>query len=179
MTRRKPTSAVRTRWPAETPAALNTFYGRHELTKAGNPTQRWLNANLTTFASPYPMVASWNPRIVITRIQCHRRVAASLERVLQGILDHYGSVASVRSARMHLYGGVYAFRRISGSSRLSLHAYGAGIDLDPEQNPLGREWRPDRGMMPLEVVALFEREGWKWGGRFRGRKDCMHFQATR
>jgi hypothetical protein len=32
--------------------------------------------------------------------------------------------------------------------------------------------------MPMEVVRLFEAAGWKWGGRFQSRPDCMHFQAT-
>jgi hypothetical protein len=79
---------------------------------------------------------------------------------------------------MHLYGGTYNYRRISGSSNLSLHAFGAAIDLDPDHNPLGMPWRADAGMMPMEVVEIFEAEGWKWGGRFQSRKDCMHFQAT-
>ncbi|MFN2446983.1 MAG: M15 family metallopeptidase [Vicinamibacterales bacterium] len=25
---------------------------------------------------------------------------------------------------------------------------------------------------------MFERAGWRWGGRFVSRPDCMHFQAT-
>jgi hypothetical protein len=79
---------------------------------------------------------------------------------------------------MHLTGGVYNFRQISGSARLSLHSYGAAIDLDPAGNPLGRAWLADAGMMPLPVVAIFEAAEWKWGGRFKSRKDCMHFQAT-
>jgi hypothetical protein len=33
-------------------------------------------------------------------------------------------------------------------------------------------------MMPMAVVSIFEAEGWKWGGRFVSRPDCMHFQAT-
>jgi hypothetical protein len=31
--------------------------------------------------------------------------------------------------------------------------------------------------MPPPVVALFEAEGWAWGGRFT-RPDPMHFEAT-
>ena len=38
---------------------------------------------------------------------------------------------------------------------------GAAIDLDTEHNPLGRAWRPEAGMMPMLVVALFEGAGWK------------------
>ena len=38
----------------------------------------------------------------------------------------------------HRFGGVCSYRRIAGSVRLSLHAYGAVIDIDPKNNPLGR-----------------------------------------
>ena len=165
-------------WPVETPATLNAFYGRHELKADGTPTSAWLKANLVVINTPYPMTPSWEPTAVVTRIQCHRLVAESLKRVLSGILSHYGSIQSVRSARMHLYGGAYNYRRISGSANLSLHAFGAAIDLDPDHNPLGKPFTLDSGMMPEEVVALFDAEGWKWGGRFKSRKDCMHFQAT-
>ncbi|MGH9753910.1 MAG: M15 family metallopeptidase [Blastocatellia bacterium] len=34
------------------------------------------------------------------------------------------------------------------------------------------------GMMPKVVVKIFKAERWKWGGSFRSRPDCMHFQAT-
>jgi hypothetical protein len=61
--------------------------------------------------------------------------------------------------------------------RLSLHAWGAAIDLDPDYNPVGWAWRRDAGMIPMAVVELFEAAGWRWGGQFKGRKDCMHFQA--
>ncbi len=165
-------------WPPEEPQALAAFYGAFTFRADGFPTAAWESAHLTTIVAPYPLLASWDPSVAITRVRCHRQIAESLRDVLRGILTHYGSVQAVRAARMHLYGGVYNFRRISGSGKLSLHAYGAAIDLDPDRNPLGKAWQPNSGMMPEAVVALFEAAGWKWGGRFQTRKDCMHFQAT-
>ena len=79
---------------------------------------------------------------------------------------------------MHLYGGCYNFRLIKNSNRLSCHAWGAAIDLDPEKNPLGVKYDESKGMMPRAVINIFEAEGWKWGGRFTKRPDCMHFQAA-
>lgn len=77
---------------------------------------------------------------------------------------------------MDLFGGCYNYRRVSGRSQLSVHSWGAAIDLDPVNNPLGKKWRPDSGMMPEQVVAIFRAEGWRWGGDFT-RPDCMHFEA--
>jgi hypothetical protein len=165
-------------WPADDGPALEAYYGTHELGPDGLPTPAWLRANLTTLDLPYSMVPSWLLHKSIRRIRCHRLVAESLLRVFERILAHYGTEQRLRKSRMHMYGGAYNYRQIAGSKRLSAHAYGAAIDLDPEGNPLGVPWRADSPMMPEAVVAIFEAEGWKWGGRFQSRADCMHFQAT-
>jgi len=165
-------------FPQEKTAALTAFYGPFALRTNGFPTAAWETTNLTSFVAPYPLAAAWDPSIAIKRIRCHRKVEESLRAILEGVKAHYGSIENIRVARMHLTGGVYNFRAISGTSRLSLHSYGAAIDLDPERNPLGKAWDENAGMMPMEVVDIFASAGWKWGGRFNGRKDCMHFQAT-
>ncbi len=165
-------------WPREDPAELEKFYGRIERGADGLPTAAWEAAHLVTIRPPYPMRAAWDLSLAIIGIRCHRLVAESLRETLKGILELYGAPAAVRYVRMDRFGGAYQYRRIAGSGRLSLHAYGAAIDLDPERNPLGKVWKQEAGMMPVHVVELFERAGWKWGGRFVGRKDCMHFQAT-
>ena len=165
-------------WPADNQTALDAFYTKHQLRPDGRPTVAWERAQLVTIPVPYPLTLAWDLSVQVRRITCHRLVADSVTRVLAAILAHYGSLDAVRSARMHLYGGCYNFRRISGSGRLSTHAWGAGIDIDPDRNPLGTPHSPELGMMPLEVVAIFQAEGWKWGGTFQTRPDCMHFQAT-
>ena len=94
------------------------------------------------------------------------------------IRSAFHRVPAVQQARIYLYGGCYEFRRISGSNNLSMHAYGAAIDLDPERNGRGKPYNASAGMIPMEVVNIFKSEGWKWGGNFKTIPDCMHFQAT-
>jgi hypothetical protein len=166
-------------WPADTQNDLSNFYGKHVLKPDGHPTTAWEREHLVTITLPYPMLIAWDLSKEIKKLTCHRLAAESLERVLIAILDHYGSVASVRQSRMHLFGGCYNYRPVVGTSRLSTHAWGASIDIDPEHNPLAKPYDEALGMMPSAVLALFDAEGWKWGGRFVNRPDCMHFQATK
>jgi len=165
-------------FPPDNHADLEAFYGRHQLRPDGQPTAAWERDHLTTIPTPYPLTLSWDLAIQVRKVRCHKLVAESLKQVLDEILAHYGSLKAVQTARMHLYGGCYNYRRISGSGRLSTHAWGAGVDLDPDRNPLGVPHSESAGMMPLAVVAIFERHGWRWGGRFVTRPDCMHLQAT-
>jgi hypothetical protein len=165
-------------WPQDTQTDLARFYTNHDLRPDGRPTPAWEKAQLVTITLPYPMLLAWDLSKMVRKLTCHRLVAASTATIFQDILAHYGSLDAVKQARMHLFGGCYNYRRVSGSGRLSTHAWGAGIDLDPDRNPLGKAYDEGEGMMPLAVVEIFEAEGWKWGGRFNSRPDCMHFQAT-
>lgn len=133
------------RWPRGEPGELAAFYGAFQLKADRFPTAGWEAAQLTTILSPYPMRASWDPKVPITRIRCHRLVAESLRRVLEGVLGLYRTPAGVRKAGMHRFGGCYSFRRVSGTERLSTHAWGARIDLDPARNPLGKAWGTSAG----------------------------------
>jgi hypothetical protein len=165
--------------PLDNPAELEAFYSKHQLGTTGDPTAAWEKKHLTRITTPYPLTLSFALDKQVTRVTCHRSVADSLLRVFERILEHFGSFEDVKKARMHLFAGCYNFRPIKDSSRLSTHAWGAGIDLDSQKNPLGVSHDESKGMMPLAVVDIFEDEGWRWGGRFKKRPDCMHFQATK
>ena len=77
--------------------------------------------------------------------------------------------------------GTYNCRPIAETHRLSMHAFGAAIDLNAR---FGDYWlwskRPDgsivwRNRIPKEIVQIFERHGFIWGGRWH-HFDSLHFE---
>lgn len=154
---------VASKWPSE--AAAASFYGRSD------GSERWENENLVEITPPYAMNMDGTK---IRLIKCHRRVAESLLRILHAIKDHFrGAPEAIRAAGMDRYDGCYNFRNVRGAGHLSMHAYGAAIDFDAAENPLGAT----HGKMQPAVVAIFKAEGWRWGGDYTGRKDPMHYEA--
>lgn len=76
---------------------------------------------------------------------------------------------------IHSFDGIYNFRRVRGApTKLSLHAFGAALDLNASTNPLGGS-----GDMDLRIVDVFRARGFVWGGDFEDRKDPMHFQYAK
>jgi hypothetical protein len=98
----------------------------------------------------------------------------------------------------------FNFRSIAGTNRVSLHGYGAAIDLNPVQNPclanprvvddesysIVEVW-PETGTaylnrsnqrpgMTESIVDLFAENGFReWGGSWDHKPDYHHFQVTR
>lgn len=83
----------------------------------------------------------------------------------------------------------FNYRLITGSSgRLSKHAYGRAIDINPFQNPYikgntilpkGAKYDPNvDGTLTTDhpIVRTFLRLGWDWGGNWTSCKDYQHFQ---
>ena len=76
--------------------------------------------------------------------------------------------------------GAFNWRDIAGTHRLSVHSFGAAIDLDPAYASYWR-WAGKGGIpkqmkrMPMPIVEAFERHGFIWGGRWY-HYDTMHFE---
>lgn len=138
-------------------------------------------AHIIRIKAPYDM---WMGESKITKIAVNKKCAESLGIVLEKI----GKELNARERKefgLDQYGGCFNFRPMRGVNgrltvnKLSLHAYGAAIDLSPALNPLGRFYQPEKKMMPWQVVEIFKKEGWFWGGDFKERPDCMHFEGTK
>ncbi|OCP36263.1 hypothetical protein BC360_24485 [Ensifer sp. LC163] len=78
--------------------------------------------------------------------------------------------------------GTFNWRHIAGARTLSVHSFGAAIDLN---TGFADYWRwagrgkigtaPYRNRYPLEIIEIFEEHGFIWGGRWY-HFDTMHFE---
>jgi len=95
--------------------------------------------------------------------------------------------------------GTFNWRPIAGTNRLSAHSFGMTFDLTvnnceywlwdykdknslSRQTPLLEDDIPDEDIptwrhtaVPFEIVSIFEKHGWMWGGKWRN-YDTMHFE---
>ena len=134
----------------------------------GTISPAWETEKIGFARLPAPMVLSWDPAVEIRRIRVHKRVVPVYEAAFQAV--HEGGFWRF----LRVLGGAYHFRVVRGGAKLSTHAFGLATDHDPARNPLGEP--PERCGMPPQVVEIMEGFGFRWGGRFEGRKDCMHYQ---
>jgi len=118
--------------------------------------------------------ASWGHTILITSINGIDRRLAAISRELDVL---------PAADRKYLYplGGTYACRAVADTGQTSMHAWGAAIDINPA---LSDYWLWHRGSggvppyvnrVPAEIVEVFERHGFIWGGRW-AHYDTMHFE---
>jgi hypothetical protein len=78
--------------------------------------------------------------------------------------------------------GTYNCRPIAGTTRLSPHGLGIAIDIAIKHTDYWRWNKPDsygrypyRNRIPEEIVAIFEKHGFIWGGKWY-HYDTMHFE---
>ncbi len=69
--------------------------------------------------------------------------------------------------------GGYSYRNVAGTGKLSRHAFGEALDINPRQNPWSHNFQTD---MPSNINELARRNGLTWGGTWR-KPDTMHFQV--
>lgn len=107
---------------------------------------------------------------LLGEVTCHRIMLPQLEGALAEIRDS-GLSAAIKPGQ---YGGCYAPRFIQrdGSKPLSMHAWGLAVDLNVGDNPVGARPRMDPG-----VVAIMEKWGFRWGGRWSP-PDGHHFELA-
>lgn len=144
-------------WPKADQASLTKFYG------APGDESKLVNMVVDGLGLKY----DGKP---VKTVRCHQKVAFSLKRIFTEISK--GPNHDI----LNEYAGCFNNRAMRGGSLPSLHARGAAVDLDPDDNGNHLAW-PTRATMPLEVMEAFAREGWVSAGAFWCR-DAMHFQAT-
>lgn len=136
----------------------------------------------------------------------HKSVAADLIEIFEALyiqgypiermvlIDDYG--ADDERSMMANNSSVFNCRVVKGSRKLSPHARGIAIDLNPLYNPYvktknghtivqpegGRVWIKRGPHVPYGIeegdlmLQLFKERGWIWGGDWKSLKDYQHFE---
>jgi hypothetical protein len=106
---------------------------------------------------------------------------------VNGVAEHLAAVSEELDAlpaalKPYAYppAGTYNCRAVADTGQPSMHAWGAAIDLNAARADywLWRGAASDGGRvdrMPAEIVAIFERHGFIWGGKW-AHFDTMHFE---
>ena len=123
----------------------------------------------------------WLPNLIgkeiqITKVNGVNRaleaVSKDLEKIGKDILIYLDPIA-----------GTFNWRKIAGTEQLSVHSFGAAIDLNVSFSDYWR-WSAEfkqnkalkyRNRIPLEIVKIFEKQGFIWGGKWF-HYDTMHFE---
>ena len=76
--------------------------------------------------------------------------------------------------------GVTNYRKITNTNRLSSHSFGIAIDINVKNSDYWQWHKKDdkldyKNKIPLEIVRIFEKYGFIWGGRWY-HYDTMHFE---
>ena len=121
--------------------------------------------HLTRFDLPYQLKYEGKP---VTTALCHMLAVENFIKAFKNI------EAAGLANQFVEYNGIYARRAIRGqNAHASLHSWGVAIDMGASTHPLGKmvPW-------PQGIVEAFADAGFFWGGNFKSRKDCMHFQLA-
>ena len=138
---------------------------------------------------------------------CHKSIAEDVLYIFRQLHEARYPIASVQliddfgaddeSSMRANNTSCFCYRAVAGSSKLSKHAQGLAIDLNPLQNPCVRVGSDGELMLqpataypymersrdfPHKIdrldlaYKLFTSRGFRWGGAWRSVKDYQHFE---
>jgi hypothetical protein len=121
--------------------------------------RKWINENLASAKMP-----------IIGTVRCHKLLLPQLRFALEEI-QRSGLAYLIKPEQT---GRCYQPRYVDKdpTHQLSKHAWGLAIDLNVYDNPEGAKPKMDP-----RIVAIFERWGFRWGGRWT-KPDGMHFELA-
>ena len=125
--------------------------------------------------TPHLVAVTWLPRswrhpVMFTSVN-------GAATALQAVSDELDALPDSEKRFLYPLGGSYVCRGIADSGSRSMHAYGAAIDINVALSDywLWEHSQGPRHQTPPDIVAIFERHGFIWGGKW-SHYDTMHFE---
>lgn len=108
------------------------------------------------------------------------------------LIDAFGGSTGDRASMSANNTSAFNYRVVAGTNKLSNHAFGRAIDINPMMNPYvkGSHVSPENGADYADrsnirtgmiddndlCYRLFTENGWTWGGGWSSVKDYQHFE---
>lgn len=117
----------------------------------------------------------WLPNIANAKVMVSK--VNALDEKFKALSEDLEKISPELKKFIKKTAGTFNYRVISGTKRLSTHAYGIAIDINTDFSDY---WRWDKSMkyknrIPMEIVEIFENHGFVWGGKWY-HYDTMHFE---
>jgi hypothetical protein len=122
------------------------------------PAASWVASHISTQVMP-----------IIGAMTCNTQMFPQLRAALDEVVAD-GLASAIHPQQ---YEGCFVPKFIEGTTTLSNHAFGLAFDLNVPENQRGTP-----GQMNRQVVAIFEKWGFTWGGTWHY-TDPMHFELNR
>lgn len=152
-----------TSWPKDNTAAKNAFYGDFH-------SKGWQDKNLIHIKPPFKMY--YDGKELSHGLLVHRLIGPAVLNAFNEIWEKCGKVQTkVDATGASDWGGCFNIRNIAGSNNWSNHSWACALDLSPKTNGFNM-----KATLNQVVIDAFKRQGAKWGGDYKGRKDPMHFE---
>jgi len=153
--------------------------------------------NLTLVTVPY---FSFDREVCEGQLVVHTEVANEVQEVFKKLFEMKFPIRQVVPIVAYNWDddasmaanntSAFNYRIIAGTNRLSHHATGRAIDINPVQNPyVGVDGvvapasamydLTQQGTVTSDIVSIFKSYGWEWGGDWTDRKDWQHFQKPK
>ncbi len=153
---------------------------------------------------------NYDGRVQKGELVCNKAIAEDLLAIFKelfrqkyqifrmALIDDYG--ASDEASMSANNTSAFCYRKVSGSARLSKHAQGLAVDINPLHNPCVK-YNASGGIQKIEpdtpearkyasrssglthaidrndlCYRLFIQHGFRWGGAWRSKKDYQHFE---
>jgi hypothetical protein len=113
---------------------------------------------------------SWGRTVRVTSVN-------GVDRRLAAISDELDQLPDWLKRYAYPPAGTYNCRPVADTGQPSMHSWGAAIDINTAHADYW-QWRTSGGYInriPAEIVAIFERHGFIWGGKW-SHYDTMHFE---
>ena len=169
------------RGPLEKPPAVDADPGRFRntafFTKMYGDCQKGeVLPHLVSLLAPWPTALAnkaWGKSIRVTSLN-------GVDEHLRAVSAEIDALPEKIKRAAYPIAGTYNCRAVADTGQPSPHSYGIAIDLNTAFSDYWY-WRPHggpilyRNRMPEEIVTIFEKHGFIWGGKWY-HFDTMHFE---